>query len=219
MRTKRFENSVFGSNSYVIDDGHSAVIFDIGDTPHIFDYLKKNSLFPTALFITHTHYDHIYGIKEFMSRFPNVPVFTSKFGKEAFKKTNWNFSRYHEDEISIDSDSIKVVADSEVIYSSDNIEVDVIATPGHDKSCLCYRIGTVLLTGDSCIPGVKVIASFPNSNKTDAVHWYQYLQGMAATHTILPGHGPVFNTEGKEIVDYVMLYPTETRNKPKNLTS
>ena len=40
MRIKRFENSVFGSNSYVIDDGLNAVIFDIGDTPPIIEYLQ-----------------------------------------------------------------------------------------------------------------------------------------------------------------------------------
>ena len=192
MRIKRFENSVFSSNSYVIDDGRNAVIFDIGDTPVIFDYMQSRGLSPAALFITHTHYDHIYGIREFMSRFPGLPIYTSGFGKEALGKPNWNFSRYHEDEISIDSDSIKALADGEWVKISDDINVTAIATPGHDKSCLCYRIGTVLLTGDSYIPGVKVIASFPKSDKADAKLWYDKLESMSFTHTILPGHGEIF---------------------------
>lgn len=189
MRIKRFENSIFSSNTYVIDDGHTAVIFDIGDTPSVFDHLEKSGFTPAALFITHTHYDHIYGIREFMSRFPGVHIYTSVFGKEAFKKPNRNFSRYHEDEISIESDSIKPLEDGETVRLSDNIEVTAIATPGHDQSCLTYRIGKILLTGDSYIPGIKVIASFPKSNKTDAAYWYARLQTLSATHTILPGHG------------------------------
>lgn len=189
MRIKRFENSVFSSNSYVIDDGKDAVIFDIGDTSPIFKYLQNSELMPTALFITHTHYDHIYGIKDFITTFPDAPIYTSEFGKEAFKKPNWNFSRYHEDEISIDSDTIKVLEDGEILRIFDDTDLQAIATPGHDKSCLSYKIGELLLTGDSYIPGVKVIASFPNSNKIDARLWYEKLESMSPTHTILPGHG------------------------------
>lgn len=191
MRIKRFENSVFGSNSYVIDDGLNAVIFDIGDTPPIIEYLQTSDLIPIALFITHTHYDHIYGIRIFMDRFPDVPIYTSQFGKEAFRKPNWNFSRYHEDEISIDSDSIRILEDGGEVHISDDIKVEVIATPGHDQSCLSYRICSLLLTGDSYIPGVKVIASFPKSNKAAASHWYAWLEAMSTNHTILPGHGEI----------------------------
>lgn len=192
MTITRFENSVFSSNSYVIDDGKAAVIFDIGDTSPIFEYLQKSALTPIALFITHTHYDHIYGIRDFLTKFPDVPIYTSGFGKEAFKKPNWNFSRYHEDEISIDSDRIKVLEDGETLRIFDNVDLEVFATPGHDKSCLSYSIGELLLTGDSYIPGVKVIASFPNSNKADAKLWYEKLESMSSSHTILPGHGVRF---------------------------
>ena len=126
-----------------------------------------------------------------MTKFPTVSIYTSEFGKEAFKKPNWNFSRYHEDEISIDSDTIKVLKDGETLRIFDDTDLQAIATPGHDKSCLSYRIGELLLTGDSYIPGVKVIASFPNSNKTDAKLWYEKLESMSPTHTILPGHGEI----------------------------
>lgn len=175
----------------MIDDGSNAVIFDIGDTSPIFKYLQTSGLSTIALFITHTHYDHIYGIKDFITKFQDIPIYTSGFGKEAFKKPNWNFSRYHEDEISIDSDSIKVLEDGEKLRIFDYIDLEVIATPGHDKSCLSYLIGELLLTGDSYIPGIKVIDTFPNSNKTDAKLWYEKLESMSHNHIILPGHGEI----------------------------
>ena len=190
MRLSRFENSVFSSNTYVVDDGKAAVIVDIGDFKPVQEYLDAECLRPKALLITHTHYDHIYGIRDFMAAFPDVPIYTSEFGKEAFNKPNWNFSRYHEDEISIDSDSIKVLNDGDPLDLFDNIDLQTIATPGHDKSCLTYRLGNMLFTGDSYIPGIKVIASFPHSSKPDALHWQAYLAEMSQTHTIFPGHGP-----------------------------
>lgn len=59
VRIQRFESSVFNSNSYVIDNGVVALIIDIGDFDSIRLYIDSERLTLSALFITHTHYDHI----------------------------------------------------------------------------------------------------------------------------------------------------------------
>lgn len=189
IRVKRFENSVFSSNTFVIDDGFNAVIIDIGDFKPIFNYIKNMGLNVAALLITHAHYDHIYGVKNFITYYPNIPIYTSEFGKEAFAKPNWNFSRYHEDEISIESNNIKVLSDREILYVSHDIRINVIATPGHDMSCLSYKIEDNLFTGDSYIPGINVVATFPKSNKLLAKEWYSRLKEWSADFNIYSGHG------------------------------
>lgn len=191
MKIKRYVNSVFESNSYILHENGNAIIIDIGDFEPINQYICELELSVKALFLTHTHYDHIYGIREFLKSFPDVPVYTSFFGKMALCKSNWNFSRYHNDPIEIDSPAIRVIEGLDSIIISNNYEVGIIQTPGHDKSCLTYRIGDTLFTGDSYIPGVKVIASFPNSNKEDAKMWYERLQKMACDYMICPGHGDI----------------------------
>lgn len=163
----------------------------MGDFEPIKEYLEKHSLNVEALFITHTHYDHIYGVTKFMIDYPNVPIYTSDFGKKAFAKPNWNFSRYHGDEISTESDNIEALADGDTVTVLDCHELKVMATPGHDKSCLTFRLGNILFTGDSYIPAVKVIASFPHSNKSDAIFWYAQLHAMSSSYDIYPGHGNV----------------------------
>lgn len=190
MTIHRFENSVFNSNSYIINDGPQAVIVDIGDFNPLVNFINEHNLDLVALFITHTHYDHIYGIKEFMHQFPDIPIYTSEFGKIAFSKPNWNFSRYHDDNICIISDKIVPLQNKEVISISEALRVTAIATPGHDLSCISFRIDDALFTGDSFIPGIKVVDTFPKSDKLLAAHWYSILQGMAETYNIYPGHGP-----------------------------
>lgn len=191
VKIKRFVNSVFNSNTYVIFDDQKGIIIDIGDFDPLFEIINNLKIEIKALFITHTHYDHIYGIREFIREIPYVPIYTSVFGKEALRKSNWNFSRYHDDPIEIDSPAIRALDERDSIKVFDNYEVKVIPTPGHDKSCLTYRIGDALFTGDSYIPGIKVIASFPNSNKTEAKMWYAQLQKMACDYLICPGHGDI----------------------------
>ena len=191
MNIKRFVNRVFESNSYILHENGNAIIIDIGDFNPINQYINQLNLSVEALFITHTHYDHIYGINEFLKSFPNALVYTSSFGKASLSRSNWNFSRYHDDPIEIDSPAIRAVDERDSIKVFDNYEVKVIPTPGHDKSCLTYRIGDALFTGDSYIPGIKVIASFPNSNRNKAKMWYERLQKMACDYMICPGHGDI----------------------------
>ena len=64
---------------YVIwDEGsRQAALFDTGWRPGpIFDLLEANRLQPRHLFVTHTHHDHVAGVKEIRERFPGVRVHT-----------------------------------------------------------------------------------------------------------------------------------------------
>lgn len=189
MVVRQFVNSVFTSNSYVVHDSATAIIIDMGDFEPVKEYIDNNNLDVEALFITHTHYDHIYGVRKFLPAFPHAPIYTSVFGKEAYGKPNWNFSRYHGDEMAIESDRIRTLAGGDALNVLNCHKLEALATPGHDKSCLSFRLDNMLFTGDSYIPGVKVIASFPNSNKADAGFWYSKLQAMSPLYDIYPGHG------------------------------
>lgn len=189
VQIRRFDNTVFNSNSYIVTHCRHAVIIDVGDFNQIDEYIKEKGLSVLAVLITHTHYDHIYGIREFMSRYPDVPIYTSENGKQAFLKPNWNFSRYHNDPIIIDSERIKILENGDKISFPEGTLITAIATPGHDFSCLSYVIGDNLFTGDSYIPGVKVVASFPKSDRKLAAYWYARLEEMANEHNIYPGHG------------------------------
>lgn len=54
---------------------------------------------------------------------------------------------------------------------------------------MTYKIGNNLFTGDSYIPGVKVITSFPNSNKEDAELSKQKILSISQSLNLFPGHG------------------------------
>lgn len=196
MIIKQITNSIFNSNTFVINDKGKAIIIDIGDFQPVKDYLKQNSFIPAAVLITHVHYDHIYGLPEFMKTFPDVPIFTSKEGIESFKNPKWNFSRYHDDSISIESPQIHIFTDFQNFNVFNNLkefEIKAFPTPGHDHSCLTYQINDLLFTGDSFIPDVKVVATFPKSDKILAKHWYDKLLSMSKEFTIYPGHGPILH--------------------------
>ena len=56
------------------DNGHVAVV-DPGDAEPVIAYLSENDLSLSAILITHKHYDHVGGVAELKTRFPDVVVY------------------------------------------------------------------------------------------------------------------------------------------------
>lgn len=185
----RFINKVFNSNTYLLYEKQNAVIVDIGDTDELFDFIRTHSLTVKALLLTHTHYDHIYGIRNFMNNYPEMPIFTSQFGEVALNNPQWNFSRYHNDNIAIQSNRVITMIDGQDLRLSPIPVIKVIETPGHDRSCLTFQLEDMLFTGDSYIPGIKTVDTFPKSDKLLAKYWTEELMKMSEKYKIYPGHG------------------------------
>lgn len=192
MFIHRIINSVFTSNTYILSgEDKTAFLIDIGDIGPVKEFLNRDKRTVKAVFLTHTHYDHIYGIKELLKAYPDCTIFTSSFGKEALESDKLNFSRYHNDPIVWTGDNITVVSEGDkVAITSENI-LEILETPGHDRSCLTYKLGNDIFSGDSYIPGVKVIASFPNSNKEDARKSKERIIKLSEGCNLYPGHGDV----------------------------
>jgi hydroxyacylglutathione hydrolase len=144
------------------------------------------------LFLTHTHYDHIYGIKDLLRLYPDCTVYTSSFGKEALGSDKLNFSRYHNDPVIWMGDNVTVLHENDKVEIFPGIFVEVFKTPGHDKSCLTYKVENNVFSGDSYIPGVKVIASFPNSDREDARISKERIMELTKDCSLYPGHGNIY---------------------------
>ena len=78
---------------------------------------------------------------------------------------------------------------AECTIDLDGMQVAVLFVPGHEPSCLAFRIEDALYTGDSYIPGVKVVTSFPRSNRQQAAESLARLQQLEASGLqVMPGH-------------------------------
>lgn len=85
IHIRKYINKTFSSNSYLIwEDGiRDCFLVDCGDNPRLIEDIVIAELIPVSVFLTHTHFDHINGLNEFVSGFPNVKVFTNEFGASA----------------------------------------------------------------------------------------------------------------------------------------
>lgn len=195
MEVDVFVNTVCRSNSFVIKLSDSDICFliDCGDICTLQSYFNKYRFSLKGVFLTHTHFDHIYGLNGLLQFYPELPVYTSAFGREALMSDKLNLSKYTSTPFLFRYlQNVKVLEEGNRILLWGNKELEVMETPGHDKSCLTYKLNNFLFTGDSYIPGMNVVATFPNSNRVEAEISKKRILELAKACKIYPGHGQCY---------------------------
>lgn len=190
LNIRRYINSIFTSNTYLVwlDGNKDGLIVDCGDTELLFKDVINLDLRITAVLLTHAHFDHIYGLNKLLDKFPSVTIYTNKHGYDALLSAKLNMSRYHETPYVLEnSKNVRVIEDSSLMISG--MEFHVKETPGHNPSCLTFYTQECIFTGDSYIPGVKVVTNLPRGNKEQALKSLLKISELSCGKIIYPGHG------------------------------
>lgn len=169
MNTHTITNSIFHSKTYILsEEGNNETwLIDCGDALPVIDYIDTNGLFLKGILITHSHFDHIYGLNEVIKKYPDINVYTSDAGEKGLYNVKRNLSEYHEHPWMYRFKNIAVLTEQTKLLVLNKL-VGIYATPGHDVSCLSFRIDNHLFTGDSYIPGIKIFTQWPLSDKQEA---------------------------------------------------
>ncbi|MBO5848541.1 MAG: MBL fold metallo-hydrolase [Bacteroidales bacterium] len=192
MKVHQIINSIFESNTFILTYENKCWIIDIGDTDKISDFISDKYELKGVL-LTHSHFDHIYGINDFLKKFPDCKIYTSEYGETALKDAKKNLSFYHEQAIEYLEDNVQILKEGDKIELFHNIYLEVLETPGHCPSCLTYYTDNYIFTGDSYIPNLKVVTNLPKGNKIQAQESLERIKELAKNRIICPGHGKIFD--------------------------
>ena len=181
--------SVMNSIVYALSDGisHDYYLVDIGDFESIRSILPEDANVQ-GVFITHGHHDHIFGINALKRTFPECVVYASEDSVQMMSSAKANLSYYMEMPVEYTSE-VSILHDGDCIELFDDVNLKVIATPGHNPSCLSFLVNDYLFTGDSYILGVKVVTNLPKGNRILAQQSVEKILVLADGKTICPGHG------------------------------
>ncbi len=160
--------------AYIIADEKTKLcaIVDPGWEIHnILKIVEKNSLKVNKILLTHTHFDHILGVKD-LTKITSAKIYVHEL--EA-------------DEVEADEKLIVKIKDGDEIEIGDLI-VKVIHTPGHTKGAVCFLVGNKLLTGDTLFVEAIGRTDLPGGNPEQLFESLQKIKKLTDDIEIYPGH-------------------------------
>lgn len=142
-----------------------------------------------SVLLTHAHFDHIYGLNRVIELNPSVRIYTNESGREMLLNARKNLSFYNDMPFIISEPlCILTVQDGEEIPIGGGLTAKAIFTPGHNPSCITWIIEDALFSGDSYIPGIKVVTNLPGGNKKQAEESEAKILRLAENRNIYSGH-------------------------------
>lgn len=164
--------------TYLIEDSGEALVIDPQDNLSPWtEVLHKTHSQLKGILLTHSHHDHVRGLK--VIPIP-VPIFLHTY--ESFRFKNWP-----EDILN----RFQFIEDNELI-SCGNLQIKVIHSPGHSPGELCYLLEenakTYLFSGDTVFVGDVGRTDLEGGNTTDLFQTIQKLKQLKPDTIIMPGH-------------------------------
>lgn len=206
MKVERFVNSIFNSNSYLLTNGPNEPVWvvDPGDSQQLIEAIGNKTL--KGILLTHTHFDHIYGVSDLILAYPNVNIYTSYWGVEGLKCDKLNGSRYMDMPFVVNANAhqIKVIQDGDCVELWSNChKIEVLETTGHNRDCLTfYSNEGFVFTGDALINGIKVVAKSKYADKEQVIVSINKILARSSLDDVLcPGHNERCKISNCKIVD------------------
>lgn len=168
------------SLTYVLysEDVDYCVLIDCGEYETLKPVLDRIGKRVHTILLTHGHSDHISGINGLLRAQQGIAIGTNSDGHLEIQDSRKNLSFYHNRPFTVKDYKPLELTDKQILHFPGLADIEVMETPGHDTSCLTYKIGKDLFTGDSYIPGIKIFYKFPRGNKTQALASIKLLSNM-----------------------------------------
>lgn len=188
MRIKRITVGELDTNCYIVlsDSGQAAVIDPGSDFERIDGELTGLNADVKMILLTHAHYDHTGAVNELKKKYCCLTAVHSA-DEELLSDDEKNAASYmHKttepitaDRLLEDGDEVQV---GELVFT-------VIATPGHTKGGVTYRIADKLFTGDTLFKGTVGRSDLYGGNPLRLMRSIAKLMRLEGDFEVLPGHG------------------------------
>ena len=184
------------TNCYFLGDEATklAAVIDPGESGReLCRLMKEDGYKPAMVLLTHGHFDHVNGVRDFLAAAGSIPVY--------LHRADYPYSptRFHVESDGIglgELDEAKFVAEGDTIPLGE-LTIQVMETPGHTGGGLTFRVGDVLFTGDTLFAGSMGRTDFGNSDEAAMWRSLKRLGELEGDFTVCPGHGG-FSTLSQE---------------------
>ena len=194
LKIEQMELGPVQTNCYIVsNDGKQALIFDPGEeADKIKGLLKKRGLTPSAILLTHAHFDHIGAVDELRELY-KIPVYLHNLERDWLGRPNLNGSGKY---AAVPDYRIK---DADILLTDEKelaigpFHMDLLHTPGHSPGSITYSFKEegFAIVGDTLFRGsIGRTDLIDGSEKKLLQSIRASLLTLPAETVLFPGHGP-----------------------------
>lgn len=192
---------LLGTNCYVTwDDDKNCVVVDCGgDANIVADYIKKNSLHPTHLLLTHGHGDHMGGAADLKEIFPQIQIVLGEKDLEMIGDGEKSMSNQVAPYAKPFTPDVLAKEGDKIVSGS--MEFLVLETPGHTYGGVTYLKGNEMYCGDTLFQGSMGRTDLYSGDDAAMFRSLKRLGSFQGYYKIFPGHGSATNLEDEKIAN------------------
>ncbi|MDE7469253.1 MAG: MBL fold metallo-hydrolase [Desulfovibrionaceae bacterium] len=185
------------TNSHIIHNETHAIFVDVGGDPTpLLSYIERHSLTLEAVYMTHLHFDHIYGLSHVLRKHA-VPAYVYEEDCYLLNHALLRPELYGLPPLTIDYTFTYIEPGQHTILGE---PVEVSHTPGHTRGSLCYYFpqSKFVITGDVLFYQTIGRTDLPGGDyPTLATSIREKLFILPDETLVYPGHGR-YTTIGHE---------------------
>lgn len=181
--------SMCDTNSYIVaTKKHNAVLIDApDDAGYILDELTLSGLTLKKILLTHGHFDHVGAVADLAEKTGCEVYIHEKDLKKLSTDMDGLLVNYFRVRGMRTYEGAIPVAEYDII-KQDELEFDVVHTPGHTSGSVCYIVGDVMFTGDTLFARSVGRTDMPDGSGALLMQSLEKIKDLGGDLRILPGH-------------------------------
>ena len=181
--------SICETNCYlVVSSQNNAVLIDApDDAEYILSEIENNGFTLKKIFLTHGHFDHIGAVADLVDA-TGCEVYIHPLDEKILREGDEMVARMFRSRgfRSYDGE-IKLCTENDIL-KLDELEFDILETPGHTPGSICYICGEIMFSGDTLFRRSIGRTDLGGGDITKMKSSLAKIADLGGNLTIYPGH-------------------------------
>ena len=196
--------SICDTNSFVVaSNAGNAVLIDApADADYILSSIEGKGLTLKKILLTHGHFDHVGAVADLAER-TGCEVLIHEDDLPKLTDLSAMLCGFFRVKGLRTYDGAKAFADGDII-TQDELEFEVVHTPGHTSGSVCFIVEDVMFTGDTLFKRSMGRTDMPDGDEAAMMRSLRLLGSLGEDFRVLSGHTPETTLEDERKYNYYL---------------